>query len=91
MEIIRLPQGEQAPDEADCISIEQRDDGLFELTGTALLACGDGNEVESVALVGLPAYDNYETAEDAGLAWAAQQCVEQLYVTRQPFEVPQDG
>lgn len=90
MEIIRLPQGQQAPDEVDCITVEQRDDGRFELTGTALIACGDGNEVESVALTGI-LYDSYEAAEDAGLAWAAQQCVEELYVTRQAFEVPQIG
>ncbi|RDE05977.1 hypothetical protein [Sphingomonas aracearum] len=90
MEIIRLPQGEQAPDEVDCISIEQQDNGRFELTGTALIACGDSNEAESVALVSLPPYESYAAAEEAGLAWAAQQCVERLYITRIAFEVPQE-
>lgn len=88
MEIVALPHGEQAPTDVDCISIERRADGSFELSGTALIACGDGDEVESVALVGLPSYPSYEAAEEAGLAWAAEQCVERLYVAHVAYEVP---
>ena len=90
MDIIKLPDGQQAPDEADCISIERQTDGSYELTGTALIACGDSDEVESIALVGLPLFDSYEAAEDAGFAWAAQQCVAQLYVARVAFDIPPD-
>ncbi|WP_267397154.1 MULTISPECIES: hypothetical protein [unclassified Sphingomonas] len=85
MEILKLPEGERAPDEVDCISIERQDDGRYELQGSALINCGDGDEVESVSLVQMTTYDTYEEAEAVGLAWAAEQCVEQLYVSTVGF------
>jgi hypothetical protein len=87
MEIARLPSGEVAPGDVDCISVVQLEDGRFELTGAALIACGDGDEVESVALIGLPPFNTREAAEDAGLAWAAEQCVERIYVTDVEFSI----
>lgn len=87
MEITRLPSGRRAPDEADCISIEERPDGTFELQGAALINCGDGEEVESAALMELPVFLSREEAEDVGLAWAAEQCVEHLYITDVGFSV----
>ena len=87
MEITRLPSGERAPDEADCISIEEKPDGTFELQGAALITCGDGEEAQSVALMGLPSYMSREEAENVGLAWAAEQCVEHLYIADVSFNV----
>jgi hypothetical protein len=87
MDIIKLPEGRQAPDEVDCISIERQSEGQYRLTGTALLACGDGEEAESVALVGMPLFASYEAAEDVGLAWAAEQCVERIYISTLEFSV----
>lgn len=85
MEILKLPAGERAPDEVDCISIERRDEGRYELQGSALINCGDGDEVESVSLVQMPTYNTYEEAEEVGLAWAAEQCVERLYISTTTF------
>lgn len=87
MDIVKLPTGQQAPDEVDCISIERQDDGRYRLSGTALIACGDGEEAESVALVDIPPYDSYQQAEDVGLAWAAEQGVTCLYVSTVEFSV----
>jgi hypothetical protein len=81
MDIIKLPAGERARDDVDCVHIAKTDAGKYLINCSALLACGDGDEVESVALIGSDPYDSYEDAEAAGLAWAADQCVEQLYVT----------
>jgi hypothetical protein len=80
MEIIKLSAGEQAPKEADCIRIEQTPGGKHNLTGSALLTCGDSEEAESVTIVGGEPYDTCEEAEAAGIAWAASHCVEVLYV-----------
>ena len=85
MEIIRMPSGEVAPGDVDCISIVALPDGRFDLSGAALVACGDGDEVQSVALIGLPPFETREAAEDAGLAWAAEQCVDRIYVTDVEF------
>lgn len=87
MKITRLPSGRRAPDEADCISIEEKPNGTFELQGSALINCGDGEEVESVALVGLEPFASREQAEDVGLAWAAEQCVEHLHISDVSFNV----
>jgi hypothetical protein len=85
MEIERLPSGQVAPGDVDCISIVRRPDGLYDLSGAALVACADGDEAESIALIGLPPFETREDAEDAGLAWAAEQCVERIYVTDVEF------
>jgi hypothetical protein len=90
MQIIRLASGQHASDEVDCISIEHRSDGRYDLQGAALINCGDSDESESVALVGLPPFTTREEAEDVGLAWAADQCVEQLYIADTGFNVPAD-
>ena len=52
MEIIKLPFGEEGPPEGDCISITEREDGRFELNANALLSCEDGEEAESIAMIG---------------------------------------
>ena len=86
MEIIKLPIGEEAPPESDCISIEQRADGAFELNTAALGNCAgeDQDEAESTAIIGSEPYPSYEAAEAAGMAIAAEQCVTTLFVARQP-------
>lgn len=81
MHIIRLPAGEAAPPEADCIAIERRADGRFMLNATALMACGDTDEAESVSMIGSAPYDHYADAEAAGLAWAAEHCAGEVYVS----------
>ena len=87
MEIIRLPSGEHAPVNADCISVFPDESGGFTLNGTALLACGDTNETESISLIGGPSYRTREEAEAAGQAWAPDQCVTTLYVSDVPFSM----
>ena len=81
MHITRLPAGETAPPEADCIAIERLGDGRFSLNATALMACGDTDEAESVSLIGSEPYDRYDDAEAAGLAWAAEHCAGEVYVS----------
>ena len=81
MDIEKLPIGVQAPEDSDCISIQELDDGRFRLNGSALLRCGDTEEAESVALIGGEPYPSFDEAEAAGLAWAAEHCVGTLYVS----------
>lgn len=81
MDIVKLPVGEEAPKDSDCISIAQLDDGRYRLEGSALINCGDGDEAESIAMVDGGTYDSIDDAEAAGMAWAELQCVEQLYVS----------
>lgn len=80
MEIIKLPPGEMAPEDTDCIKINETADGKFSLVASALLACGDGEDAESVAMVSSDPYPSYDDAENAGLAWAEAHCVETIYV-----------
>lgn len=82
MDIVKLPTGERASDESDCIRIQELVAGTFALTGSVLLACGDGEAAESVSLIGGELYRSYEEAESAGLAWASEHCVTTLYVSR---------
>ncbi len=84
MEIIKLPPGERAPEESDCVSIERLDDGRFSLNGSALKSCGDGTEAESVAMIGGEPYRSYDEAEAAGLAWIAEYCAERVFVSTMP-------
>lgn len=81
MNIVKLPPGEIAPEDSDCISIALTPKGTYSLDGSALQSCGDGDEIESVTMIGSQPYDSYEEAEAAGLAWAAEHCVGQVYVT----------
>ena len=82
MEIIKLPSGQQASDESDCIRIQELPGGTFELNGSVLFRCGDAEVAESVSLIGGDPYDSYDAAEAAGLAWAGEHCAETLYVCR---------
>lgn len=84
MEIIKLPPGERAPKESDCISIERLADGRHTLNGSALQLCGDGQEAESVAMIGGEPYDSYDEAEAAGLAWISEYCVKEVFVSTMP-------
>ena len=83
MEIIKLPLGELAPKNVDCISIDQKEDGSFELNTSALAACGGEDETESTSVIGSEPYPSYDAAEAAGLAIAAEHCVETVYISRQ--------
>lgn len=80
MEIIKLPSGEMAPPDTDCIKINRAENGGYSLVASALMRCGDGDSLDSVALVGSDPYASYDEAEAAGLAWAEDQCVETIYV-----------
>lgn len=80
MEIIKLAPGTMAPDETDCIKINETAEGTFTLVASALMACGEGDDPESVALVGSDPYPSYRAAEDAGLAWAEAHCVATIYI-----------
>jgi hypothetical protein len=80
MEIIRLPHGVLASEDTDCIKINETSEGKFSLVAAALMACGDGDEVESVALVASNPYPSFEAAEAAGLAWAESHCVETIFI-----------
>jgi hypothetical protein len=82
MEILKLLPGEIGSDESDCIQVQQLPNGEFALSGSVLLACGDGEAVESVSLIGGNLYRTYEDAEAAGLAWANEHCVSTLVISR---------
>jgi hypothetical protein len=87
MKITRLPH-DQAPEADDnCITVQRRDDGRFDLSGTVLLACGDSDEAESVSLLGGTPYPSFDEAEAAGLAWAESHCVDEVVVATRPFTV----
>lgn len=80
MEINKLPPGEMAPCDTDCIKINRAADGTFTLVASALMACGDADNDESVALVSSDPYLSYDAAEAAGLAWAEELCVATVYI-----------
>lgn len=80
MEIIKLPPGETAPADTDCIKINATPAGGYSLVASALMVCGDGDDAESVALVGSDPYPSFDDAEAAGLAWAEAHCVATIYV-----------
>ena len=80
MEIIKLPPGDSAPDDTDCIKINQTPSGTYSLVASALMRCGDSDNMESVALVSSDPYPTYDDAEAAGLAWAESHCVATIYV-----------
>jgi hypothetical protein len=82
MEIIKLPVGELAPKESDCIHIEKQADGTFELNTSSLSACDAAEDAESTAVIGSEPYPSYDAAEAAGLAIAGEQCVETVYISR---------
>lgn len=78
MDVIRLPVGEMAPADTDCIKINETPAGDYTLVASALNACDD--EGESVSLVSSQPYGSYEAAESAGLAWAETLCVRTIYI-----------
>lgn len=82
MEIIKLPPGQLADEDTDCIKIDRTADGRWSLVTSALVDCDEGEaDVEdSEAVVGSATYPSYEEAEAAGLAWADSLCVARLYV-----------
>lgn len=82
MEIIKLPPGQMADEDTDCIKIDRTADGRYSLVTSALVDCDeDEADVEnSEAVVGSASYASYEEAEAAGLAWANALCVARLYV-----------
>ena len=82
MEIIQLPWGEQAPEESYCISGEEVDDGRWTLNTSAVQSCAMAEDGVSDATIGSAPYDSYDAAEAAGLAIAAEHCVERVYVSK---------
>lgn len=88
MDIRKLPAGEPAPSDGDCIRIQELDGGGFQLNGSVLFRCGDTEAAESVSLVGGEPYSSYGDAEAAGLAWAHDHCAELLYVCRSAGTAP---
>jgi hypothetical protein len=83
MEIIKLPIGQQAPKESDCISVDD-EGGRFVLNTSTLGNCPEAqdDEAESEAVIGSQPYDTYDEAEAAGMVIAAERCVETLYISR---------
>ena len=81
MEIRKLPPGEIAPEDSDCIKITATPDGRFTLLTSALLQCADDeDEATSEAVISSDEYDSYEQAEQAGLTLAEENCVSLVYV-----------
>ena len=78
MQITWLEVGQRPPSDSDCIRIEETQEGRFALTGTAL--CQQGDETESVSIIGTQDYGAIDEAEQAGIVWAAVQLVDKLYV-----------
>ena len=83
MEIITLPWGEIAPKESDCVHVEEVAGDRWTLNTSSLQSCVQADDGESDATIGSAAYDSYDAAEAAGLAIAAEQCVQTVYVSRQ--------
>lgn len=79
MDLIRLPVGEQANVDKDCIRIEELEDGSYRLTGTAL--CTRGDEGTSVSLVDALTFATRDEAEQVGIAWAESVGVEHLHLS----------
>jgi hypothetical protein len=86
MEITRLPVGEQAPVDADCIRIEELAGSTFKLTASAL--CIGSDDGDSVSIVDGPVFETVEQAEAAGTAWATNVGVERLFVSTGTLEQP---
>ena len=86
MEIVRLPVGEQAPVDADCIRIEELTGSTFKLTASAL--CVGSDDGDSVSIVDGPVFESFEEAEATGTAWATNVGVERLFVSRGTLEQP---
>ena len=86
MELIRLPAGEQAGMETDCIRVEELGDGTHRLTGSAM--CAGEDEGTSVSLVGDLTYATAAEAECAGLAWAEGVGVTRLHISTGTAERP---
>lgn len=78
MHIVKLPLGQFAAQDVDCIAIEKLATGKYDLTGSALTMCGEASHDVSVSIEGEP-YETYEQAESAGLAWAERLGVQILY------------
>jgi hypothetical protein len=79
MEVIRLPVGEQASVDVDCIRLEELAGSTYKLTGTAL--CVGSDDGDSVSIVDGPVFETIEQAEAAGMAWATDVGVERLFVS----------
>ena len=77
--MIRLPIGEPAEVDTDCIRIEELPDGEHRLTGSALCVAED--EGASVSLMNGLTYQTRDEAEAAGVAWADSVGVRRLYVS----------
>lgn len=83
MEIIRLPWGELAPKDSDCVLVQEEADGRWQLNTAALESCdADDEDAESDATIGGAPYDSYDAAEAAGLAIAGEHCAGTVYVSR---------
>ncbi len=78
MEVIKLELGQRPTDDTDCVKIEETSDGRFALTGTVM--CQQGDDTESVSLVGTATFEQMSEAEEAGLVWANTQGVQVLHV-----------
>jgi hypothetical protein len=79
MEIVRLPVGEQASLDADCIRIEEQASGTYKLTASAM--CKGADDGESVSIVGGLEFASMEEAEATGTAWAADVGVDCLVIS----------
>lgn len=86
MELTRLPVGQQAAVDTDCIRIEELEDGSHRLTGTAL--CMKEDEGASVSLMNGLTYPTPGEAEEVGLVWAESAGVEWLHISVGTREKP---
>lgn len=86
MQILRLPTGENAPVDADCLRIEEQPSGEYRLTASAM--CSGADDGESVSIVGGPLFTSPTNAEAAGVAWATDVGVERLFVSTGTLDQP---
>lgn len=83
MEIIRLPWGELAPKDSDCIHVQEEVAGRWQLNTSALESCdADDEDAASDATIGGAPYASYDAAEAAGLAIAGEHCAGVVYISR---------
>lgn len=79
MDIVRLPIGQQAEVDVDCIRIEEQPGATYKLTASAL--CTEAEDPDSVSIVGNASFNTVADAETAGIAWATDVGVERLFVS----------
>ena len=80
METTRLTRGVRAPSDGDHITVIELPSGSFEFRGVSTLQKPAPSHPVVTRSVNPQAYPSFDMAVAAGLEWAEQHKVEQLYI-----------